>query len=122
MHDEKSIEIDRPVQTVFDYVSDVPNYPEWMAHVIEVRTDAPGPRKQGDWFTVAVRSVGRRFETPYERVSCDADRGCTDRAVGGPVPNQRWHSAFQEVPGGTSREALRWAVAQAAGAAAEADG
>jgi uncharacterized membrane protein len=32
MRVEVSIEIGRPVQEVFNYVSDVGNYPEWMAH------------------------------------------------------------------------------------------
>jgi uncharacterized membrane protein len=57
---EESVEIDRPLEEVFGYVSDVGNYPEWMAHVLEVRTHTPGPPQ-----------------------------------------HQRWHSAFQEVPGGT---------------------
>jgi uncharacterized membrane protein len=101
MHVEESVEINAPVQEVFDYVSDVGNYPEWMAHVLDVRTDAPGPPQQSDRFVVAIKSVGRRFETPYERTSHEAGRRYTDRAVGGPIPDQRWHSAFQEVPGGT---------------------
>jgi uncharacterized membrane protein len=98
---EESVEIDRPLEEVFGYVSDVGNYPEWMAHVLEVRTHTPGPPQQNDRFVVAIKSVGRRFETPYERSSYEADRRYTDRAVGGPIPDQRWHSAFQEVPGGT---------------------
>src|SRR5215207_3380596 len=101
MRVEESIEIDRPLQEVFDYVSDVGNYPEWMAHALEVLKDTEGPPQQNDRFTVAIKSVGRRFETPYERTSYEADRGYTDRAVGGPVPNQRWDSTFEEVPGGT---------------------
>ena len=98
---EESVEINRPLEEVFKYVADVGNYPDWMAHVLEVRQDTPGPPQQGDRFVVAIKSVGRRFETPYERTSHEADRRYTDRAVGGPIPNQRWHSAFQEVPGGT---------------------
>lgn len=54
-----------------------------------------------DRFVVAIRSVGRRFETPYERTSYEANRRYTDQAVGGPVPSQRWHSTFHEVPRGT---------------------
>jgi len=34
MRVEESIEIDRPLKAVFDYVSDVLNYPEWMAHAL----------------------------------------------------------------------------------------
>jgi len=100
MRVEESVEINRPLHEVFNYVSDVGNYPEWMAHALEVRKDTPGPQ-QSDSFVVAIKSVGRRFETPYERTSYEADRRYTDRAVGGPIPNQRWHSDFQEVPGGT---------------------
>jgi uncharacterized membrane protein len=101
MRVEESVEINGPLQEVFNYVSEVANYPEWMAHVLEVRKDTPGPPQQSDRFVVAIKSVGRRFETPYERTSYEADRRYTDRAVGGPIPNQRWHSDFQEVPGGT---------------------
>ena len=101
MHLEESVDIDRPLEEVFEYTSDVGNYPHWMAHVLEVRKHGPGAPQQSDRFVVAIKSVGRRFETPYERTSHEAGRRYTDRAVGGPIPNQRWHSAFQEVPGGT---------------------
>jgi uncharacterized membrane protein len=101
MRVEKSIEINRPLEEVFNYVSEVGNYPGWMAHALEVRKDTVGPPQQGDSFIVAIKSVGRRFETPYERAFYEPNRRYTDRAVGGPVPNQRWDCAFQEVPGGT---------------------
>ena len=101
MRVEETIEINRPLEEVFNYVSEVGNYPEWMAHALEVRKDTAGPPQQGDRFIVAIKSVGRRFETPYERTWYEPNRRFTDRAVGGPVPNQRWDCAFQEVPGGT---------------------
>ena len=101
MRVEESIEINRPLQEVFNYVSDVGNYPKWMAHALEVRKDTEGPPQQSDRFIVAIKSVGRRFETPYERTSYEANRRYTDRAVGGPIPNQQWEYTFQEVPGGT---------------------
>jgi uncharacterized membrane protein len=98
---EESVEIDRPLEEVLQYVSDVGNYPQWMAHVLEVREQTPGPSQQSGRFVVAIKSVGRRFETPYERTWHEGERRYTDRAVGGPVPDQRWHSSFQEVSGGT---------------------
>ena len=101
MRVEGSIDIDIPVAQVFDYVADVDNYPDWMAHVLEVRKDAPGRPQQGDRFTVAIKSLGRRFETTYERVTYEPNRRCTDSATGGPVSNQRWHCVFQDVSGGT---------------------
>ena len=38
MRVEESIEINRPLE-VFDYVSEVGNFPEWTAHTLEVRKD-----------------------------------------------------------------------------------
>jgi uncharacterized membrane protein len=101
MRVEESIEINRPLKEVFNYVSDVGNYPQWMAHALEVLKDTEGPPQQRDRFTLAIKSVGRRFETPYERTSYEANRRYTDRAVGGPIPNQRWECTFEEVPSGT---------------------
>ena len=101
MRVEEWIDIKRPLGDVFNDVSDVGNYPEWMAHVLEVTQDTPGAPQESDRFIVAIKSVGRRFETPYERTAYEAGRGYTDQAVGGPVPDQQWHATFQEVPGGT---------------------
>ncbi|HEX2740884.1 MAG TPA: SRPBCC family protein [Rubrobacter sp.] len=101
MRVEESIEINSPLEEVFDYVSDVGNFPEWTAHTLEVRKDTLGPPQESDRFTVAIKSLGRRFETPYERTSFEPGRRYTDRAVGGPIPNQQWDYTFQEVPGGT---------------------
>jgi uncharacterized membrane protein len=101
MRVEESIEINKPLEEVFNYVSDVGNFPQWTAHTLEVRKDTPGPPQQSDRFTLAIKSVGRRFETPYERTSYEPKRRYTDRAVGGPIPNQQWDYTFQEVPGGT---------------------
>jgi dehydrogenase/reductase SDR family protein 12 len=101
MRVEESIEINRPLEEVFNYVSNVGNFPEWTAHTLEVRKDTAGPPQQSDRFTLAIKSVGRRFETPYERTSYEPNRRYTDRAVGGPIPNQRWDYTFHEVPSGT---------------------
>jgi uncharacterized membrane protein len=101
MRVEASVQINRAVPEVFRYVSDVHNYPEWMAHVLEVRSEALGPPQQSDEFVVAIKSMGRRFETKYERTAYEAGRQCTDRALGGPIPNQRWQTSFGEVSGGT---------------------
>jgi carbon monoxide dehydrogenase subunit G len=79
----------------------VANFLEWAAHTLEVRKDTAGPPQQGDRFTLAIKSVGRRFETPYERTSYEPNRSYSHRALGGPVPNQRWDHSFEEISGGT---------------------
>ena len=101
MRVRESIEIKTPLPEAFDYIVDVGNYPEWMAHAVEVRKDGPGAPKESDEFVVAIKSIGRHFETPYLRTSYEPNRRCTDQSVGGPIPNQRWHSTFQDLPDGT---------------------
>ncbi len=100
MRVEESIEINRPVEEVFDYVVNPENLPEWSGLAIEVK-DAPGPLREGDAFTVVGKFLGRQFETPYERTSYESPRRYTDRAAGGPIPDQDWTYTFEEVSGGT---------------------
>ena len=100
MRIEESVEIKLPPQVVFDYVANPQNLPEWSGLAIEVK-DAPEPLGEGDTFTAVGKFLGRRFETPYERVSVEASRHYTDRAVGGAVPDQDWTYTFEEMPAGT---------------------
>ncbi len=101
MRVEESIGIDRPVQEVFEYVSEPDNFPEWTGTAIEVHKRTPGPVREGDTFTAVIKFLGRRFETPYERTSYEPNRRFTERATGGPLPDQRWTYTFEEAPGGT---------------------
>jgi len=102
MHVEESIEIGRPVEEVFAYVANPENLPEWSGLAIEVK-DAPEPLSEGDTFTAVGKFLGRRFETPYERASYEPNRRYTDRATGGPIPDQEWTYTFEEVSEGATR-------------------
>jgi hypothetical protein len=57
--------------------------------------------QEGDTFTVAIKFLGRRFETPFERISYEPDRLFKERAAGGPIPDQEWTYTFEEVPHGS---------------------
>ena len=101
LRSEESVEINRPVEEVFSYVSTVESQPEWATPPMEVRKDTPGPPKEGDTFTSVTKFLGRRFETPYRITSIESNRQFSYRATGGPLPDQRWTFAFEEVSGGT---------------------
>ena len=101
MRVEESVQINRPVEEVFSYVSTVESQPEWSTSVIEVRKDTPGPPKEGDTFTSVSKFLGRRFETPYRITSIEPNRQFSYHATGGPLPDQRWTFACEEVSGGT---------------------
>src|SRR3712207_4569442 len=100
MRVEESIEINRPLEEVFNYLSDVDTVPEWTGLTIDVSKDTPGSLREGDEFTVAIKFLGRRFETPYQGSSYEPNRRYSDRVVGGPIPNQEWYYTFEEVSGG----------------------
>ena len=101
LHAEESVEINRPVEEVFSYVSTVESQPEWATPPQEVRKDTPGPPKEGDTFTGVAKFLGRRFETPYRITSIEPNRQFSYHATGGPIPDQRWNNTFEEVSGGT---------------------
>ena len=101
MRVEESVEINRPVEEVFSYVSTLENLPEWAGPALEVRKDTPGPPKEGDTFTSVAKFLGRRFETPFQITSVEPNRRLSYHATGGPLPDQRWTLACEEVSGGT---------------------
>src|SRR5215210_8273338 len=101
MRVEQSVEINRPVEEVFSYVSTVESQPEWATPPQEVRKDTQGPPKEGDTFTAVAKFLGRRSETPFRITSIEPNRQFSYRATGGPIPDQRWNNTFEEVSGGT---------------------
>jgi uncharacterized protein YndB with AHSA1/START domain len=91
MHFEASVEIERPVEEVFGYVTVPENLPEWAGPVVEVRDvqkAAPDQLRQGDKFTAAAKFLGRRFETPCEVTDYLSNRQFSFRSTGGPVPQE----------------------------------
>ena len=103
VHFEASVEIERPVEEVFGYVTVPENLPEWAGPVIEVRDvqkAAPDQLRQGDKFTAAAKFLGRRFETPCEVTDYLSNRQFSFRSTGGPVP-QEFTYAFEPTLEGT---------------------
>ena len=86
---EASVEIERAVETVFDYVTHLENFPEWAGPVMEVRDvqrATPDRLREGDRFTAVAKLLGRRFEAPCEVSGYLANRQFSFRSTGGPVP------------------------------------
>src|ERR687885_255880 len=92
MHFEASVEIARPVERVFSYVTDLENFPEWTGPVVEVRDVQKATPEQrlraGDRFTAVAKFLGRRFETPCEVTDYLSNRQFSFRSTGGPVPQE----------------------------------
>jgi uncharacterized membrane protein len=88
---EASVEIERPVEEVFNYVTDPENLSEWAGPVVEVRdvqVATPDRLRKGDKFTAVAKFLGRRFETPCEVTDYLSNRQFSFRSTGGPVPQE----------------------------------
>lgn len=97
-----SIDIDRPVEEVFAYVTDTARLHEWQAGVVEVRRD--GPLQAGSRL-IEVRQGpgGRRVEQIVEVAAYDPPHVFDLRIVDGPVEVHGDHR-FESRDGGTRVE------------------
>ena len=101
MRIEEIVEIDRPVEEVFSYVTNSENLPEWSNLVLEVRRETEGDLREGDRFTTAAKFLGRRFETPFEVSAHEPHRRHTDASRGGPFEQEYTYAFEGNGEGGT---------------------
>ncbi len=102
MRIEESVEINRPLEEVFNYVANPENLPEWSGIVLEVQKEGQGQPQEGDRFTTVAKFLGRRFETPMEVTAHEPPRRHTDRSTGGPFP-QEYTFILEETAEGRTR-------------------
>ncbi len=100
MRIEESVEINRPLDEVYEYVANPENLPEWAGTAIEIRKETPGPLQEGSTFTAVAKFLGRRIETPFEVTAHEFPRLHSHKSTGGPFPAE-WTLTFEEVAGGT---------------------
>src|SRR3954452_18325902 len=80
---EHTIEIERPVREVFEFISQPENFPLWQESLLKIRREASGPLRVGSEVTEIRSFMGRKMETtwtctehePYERSSIEDDDG-----------------------------------------------
>jgi uncharacterized membrane protein len=100
MRIEESVEINRPLEEVYEYVANPENLPEWTGTVIETRKGTLGPLLEGSTFTSVGKFLGRRVESPFEVIAHESPRLHSHKSTGGPLPME-WTLTFEEVAGGT---------------------
>jgi uncharacterized membrane protein len=100
MRIEESVQINCPLEEVYEYVADPQNLPEWTGTVIETRKETPGPLLEGSTFTAVGKFLGRRVESPFEVTAHESPRLHVHKSTGGPLPTE-WILTFAEVASGT---------------------
>jgi uncharacterized protein YndB with AHSA1/START domain len=83
---ETSVRIERPVDEVFDYVSDPRNFPAWNSAVRSVRETAPGREGVGATFVMERDLPGGRAQNELEIVDWDRPAAFAIRTTSGPTP------------------------------------
>jgi hypothetical protein len=81
-----SVEIARPLEEVFAFVSDPVAFPRWQPSLVRLEPHAPGPLRVGSEATEVRRFLGRELETTWR---CVEHEPCTRTAIecaDGPVP------------------------------------
>jgi len=93
---EKSIEINAPVEVVFDLYSDFEKFPEWMEHIKEVRRTEPRFTR---W--AADAPLGIDVEWEAETIELEPNRKIAWRTVRGDV-EMVGEVTFEETVGGAT--------------------
>jgi uncharacterized protein YndB with AHSA1/START domain len=80
---ELTIEISRPPQEVFDYLTDLEKLPEWQASAVESRAD--GPLAEGARISERRSFMGRDIDTEVEVAAHEPPHRLTLRALKAPL-------------------------------------
>ena len=97
---ETSIEIRRPVEIVFAFVSDSRNEPQWEATVKEVRVTPDGPSAVGTQVTKVGSFLGVKVEATNEITVLEPNRSLGFKGSAGPASLEGIFR-FEAVGGGT---------------------
>lgn len=82
---EHSIEINRPVQEVFQFLANPRDFPKWQTEVVQSTLTSPGPIGLGTTFDEAVKIMGWKVHTTFEITQYDLDKKVCIRATSRPA-------------------------------------
>jgi len=85
MHFKTAVSIERPIEEVFDYVSDPRNFPRWNSAVQSVNPTS-GQGEPGSTYLMERELPGGRAENGLEIVHSERPTAFTIRTSSGPTP------------------------------------
>jgi uncharacterized membrane protein len=97
---EMSIIINRPIEEVFAYVSNLQNGPQWQTGLFEVRRITQGSLGIGSQFASVRKFLGRKLEANVEIVAYEPNRKIVIKSPSGSVPFEQ-SFLFEPVADGT---------------------
>jgi len=84
---EHTVEIHRPREDVFAFITYPANYPRWQPSLVAISPSSPGPLRVGTEATELRRFFGREVETTWTCVEHDRSRGRRSSLTTQPFPS-----------------------------------
>jgi uncharacterized membrane protein len=97
---ETSMVINRPVEEVFAFLSNMENNMKWRTSQQEVKKLSEGPIGLGTTYRMVNHVLGRQLETEAEVIEFEPNRKYTSRDKSGTLPLKA-QRIFEAVEGGT---------------------
>ncbi|MFH1183839.1 MAG: SRPBCC family protein [Chloroflexota bacterium] len=97
---ETSIVINRPIEEVFTYVTNLENNIKWMTGVIAAHMTSAEPIKQGSTYKFNIKTMGMTMETSGEVTAYERPGKYAWKATSGPFPMSGM-TTFEPAEGGT---------------------
>lgn len=80
----QKVAINKPVETVFDYLTDVTNHPTWQAGIQSATITPAGPPALGSIYTYVTDVMGTKYESKMEVSAFELNRLWQVKVVGMP--------------------------------------
>jgi len=97
---EASVTIKRPVEEVFDFVTNAANVTQWRSGISESSQTSEGPVGVGATMRGVARVMGRQLKMTSEVTEYEPNRKYSTKTTSGPIP-VRMSYTFESVNGGT---------------------
>jgi uncharacterized membrane protein len=97
---EHRVVIEKPVDLVFEYVTNPENNPKWQSNISELYLKSEGPLGEGTSFFFANKFLGQRFETEVTITEYQPRQVCSFRFNTGKARGVSCY-LFEPVNGGT---------------------
>ena len=80
---ETGVVVNRPIDEVFEFVSNVENNPLWQSSVVEGRQTSPGPLGVGTTIMTVSRYLGLRIKTNWAVVGYEPNKKDVAKSISG---------------------------------------
>jgi uncharacterized protein YndB with AHSA1/START domain len=109
---ESNVLINRPIEEVFAFMTDVEKMSQWMAELVEAKQTSGGLVGGGTTLSAVANPLGRRAESTQEVTEYEPNRKFAFKSTSGPAESKDEYT-FESVEGGT--KVIRVAEAEMSG-------